>query len=113
MGNDASETSPSAFADRPTMASFSRKIEAKGQLRGYQAGFNSKSLDGLPGLRVARRDQGERLWLTDAKSWGRRIMAQKEGILVGLLIVNLAIILVIFGVSILRPDIGRIWMELW
>ena len=94
------------------MNSFCKKLEAQGRLRGYQAGFNSKSLDGLPGLRVARRDQGERLWLTDAKAWAKKITAQKEGILVGLLIGVLTMITAMFGISILHSGTGRISMEL-
>lgn len=36
-------------------------------MREYQRDNNHESLDGLPGLRVARKDRGERLWYGDMK----------------------------------------------
>ncbi|MCJ1413973.1 hypothetical protein MMC32_000298 [Xylographa parallela] len=77
--------SSSLLTDRPTMSSFATKLAAKDALRAYQARFNGKSLDGLPGLKVCRRDVGERLWVTDARARVRRVAAQWEGILVGVL----------------------------
>ncbi|MCJ1404364.1 hypothetical protein MMC11_007589 [Xylographa trunciseda] len=74
------------LADRPTMSSFARKLTAKHALRAYQAKYNDRSLDGLPGLRVCRRDVGERLWLMDGKVWARRVGAQWEGVLVGVVV---------------------------
>ena len=45
--------------------------------------MNADSLDGLPGLRIARRDAGERLWITETIAHVRRNAAQKEALLVG------------------------------
>lgn len=70
--------------DRETMDHWaSAKIE-KSQLHAYQAVWNSSSLDGLTGLRVARRDAGERLWYTDFKARVRRLVAQREAVLFGI-----------------------------
>ncbi|MCJ1470919.1 hypothetical protein MMC07_009567 [Pseudocyphellaria aurata] len=52
--------------DRETMGHWaSVKIE-KNQLHAYQKEWNANSLNGLTGLRVARRDAGERLWVTES-----------------------------------------------
>lgn len=63
------------------------------KLRDYQAKWNSGSLDGLPGLKAARRDQGEVLWVGDLKARIRRLAGQREAMLVGVVIG-----MVIFGV---------------
>ena len=68
------------------MSSFASKLAAKDSLRAYQARFNAASLDGLPGLKVCRRDGGEWLWVTDARARIRRVSAQWEGVLVGVLL---------------------------
>ena len=62
----------------------SKKIE-KNELQKYQAQWNADSLDGLPGLSVARRDRGERLWITGLQARGRRILGQREGLAWGFL----------------------------
>ena len=53
------------------------------KLRDYQAQWNHNSLDGLPGLKVARRDRGEVLWVGDLKARVRRLAGQREALLVG------------------------------
>ena len=59
------------------------KIE-KNQLHAYQRDWNANSLDGLTGLRVARRDAGERLWVTETTAHVRRVAAQKEALVIGI-----------------------------
>ena len=71
--------------DRETMGHWASKMVDKNELQNYQAKWNAESLDGLPGLRVVRRDRGERLWLTGFKARGWRILGQREGLLWGLL----------------------------
>lgn len=56
------------------------------KLREYQAQWNHSSLDGLPGLKVARRDRGEVLWVGDLKAWSRRVVGQREAVLVGVVV---------------------------
>lgn len=62
----------------------------KHEMQAYQAAMNASSLDGLTGLRAARRLAGERLWLTGGKARARRIAAQWDtvgvGVLIGLLL---------------------------
>ncbi|KAA6406727.1 MAG: hypothetical protein FRX48_09450 [Lasallia pustulata] len=80
--------------DRETLGHWaSEKLEKK-QLRGYQAEWNSASLDGLVGLTVARRDRGEILWLTSTRAWVRRMSAQKDTVAIGMLLGILMVLLV-------------------
>lgn len=72
--------------DRDTMGHWShRKIETN-TLLDYQAENNSSSLDECPGMRSAMRDHGDRVWFTLLKARMRRIGAQREAVLVGIVI---------------------------
>ena len=64
------------------------------QMQQYQAQWNTSSLDGLPGLQIARRGSKEWLWLGDLMSWTRRIRSQKESIALGVVIGALVMFLV-------------------
>ncbi|KAI1372241.1 pyridoxamine phosphate oxidase [Hypoxylon crocopeplum] len=89
------------FEDRPTLQFFNNKREREGSVQIYQAEVNTHSLDGLPGLRSARRQIGERMVLGDAKARLRLLLAQREGIALGfLLAVNLYLVLVLAGLRI-------------
>lgn len=66
--------------DRETLGHWTSKKIEKNELQKYQSEWNADSLDGLPGLSVARRDRGEILWLTGLKAGGRRILGQREGL---------------------------------
>lgn len=83
-GSPVSVTVKPVLKDRETMDHWaSVKIEKK-ELHAYQRQWNTDSLDGLTGLRVARRDAGERLWVTETTAHVRRIAAQKEAVVVGI-----------------------------
>jgi hypothetical protein len=60
------------FHDRDTLGHWAGKQISAGTIHEYQAKNNNSSLDGLPGLRAARRDKGERLWYRDMKIKLRR-----------------------------------------
>ncbi|MCJ1473292.1 hypothetical protein MMC13_001943 [Lambiella insularis] len=94
-----SEEGRSALKNRPTMSSFAAKFKESGKLQGYQAAKNAASLDGLPGLRICRRDNGDRIWLTDARARMRRVLAQKEGLMAGM---GLALLMMVFVVAVAR-----------
>ncbi|MCJ1238683.1 hypothetical protein MMC14_006674 [Varicellaria rhodocarpa] len=81
-----SEGMQSAFGDRKTLEQWSVKMTSNNKMRGYQAQNNGSSLDGLPGLKAARRDRGERfLWVGDAKAWWRKVvLGGWEGVLLGM-----------------------------
>lgn len=80
----------SAFEDRDTLGHWAKVKTEKNELQAYQMEMNAKSLDGLPGLRAARKDLGHRPWVDDVKARAHAVWAQKEalgvGVLVGLLI---------------------------
>ena len=80
--------------DRKTLGHWASDKLEKNQLRAYQAEWNSGSLDGLVGLTVARRDRGERLWLTGAWAWARRVSAQKDALATGMLLGMVVMLLV-------------------
>jgi hypothetical protein len=83
---------------------YAAKTEAKGKMREYQMSNNQKSLDGLPGLKTARRDCGEWLWLTDLSALMRRIGAQMTVMILG-------IMLGMMLMGVLSPYIPR-WADL-
>ena len=60
-------------------------MDAAGTLQEYQARNNNSSLDGLPGLRAARKDQGERMWYRDTQVKLRKANGPWQMVLVALL----------------------------
>jgi len=80
------ENELSVFEERPTLADRARWRAKHGKVLSYQVEVNLDSLDGLPGLRAARRANGEWLWVGDTRAWARRVAAQREGLLVGFLL---------------------------
>lgn len=82
---ESGETKP-ILLDRDTMGHWShRKVETN-TLLDWQAEYNSSSLDGCPGMRSAMRDHRDRVWLTLMKARMRRIGAQSEAVLVGVVL---------------------------
>jgi len=53
--------------DRDTLGHWAGKQVSAGTLQAYQRDNNNVSLDGLPGLRAARKEKGELLWYGDMK----------------------------------------------
>ena len=51
--------------DRHTLGHWADKQVAANTINEYRSRMNARSLDGLPGLKVARKDAGERVWLGD------------------------------------------------
>lgn len=74
------------FEERPTLQFFNNKREREGTVQKYQAEVNTHSLDGLPGLRSARRGVGEHILLGDAKARLKLLLAQREGMAFGFLV---------------------------
>jgi len=93
---EAGDTAPPVIpelADRDTLNNFAIKTEAAGKMSEYRAKNNSRSLDGLPGLRIARIDKGERVWLDGMESAYRQLVAQRQGILFGFVMALVAMFL--------------------
>ncbi|KAH8816446.1 pyridoxamine phosphate oxidase family protein [Xylogone sp. PMI_703] len=81
------EKSPElAFEDRETMGHWASKKVENNELAAYRMVWNVRSLDGLHGLRSARRDQGQWIWLEDFKTHLKSLLAQKEAIALGMII---------------------------
>lgn len=83
---DSANVLKQELRDRETMGHWASKKVEKNELHAYQAQWNADSLDGLTGMRAARRNAGERLWLTDTKAHVRRVTHQKEALLLGVCI---------------------------
>ncbi|PKS09215.1 hypothetical protein jhhlp_003829 [Lomentospora prolificans] len=86
-----------AFTERPTLELWaSKQVEkADDAILEYQAANNAKSLDGLPGLKSARRDAGEKLLIVkDVEARVRRLWHERMSVLFGFL---LAVLLFTFG----------------
>lgn len=101
------EEGGSSFQSRPTLSNFTAKFKEQGKLQGYQAANNSASLDKLPGLRVCRQDNRDRIWATDAKARARRVFAQREGIAMGVLLGMLMAVLMVVGGRVLGIEMMR------
>ena len=56
-----------AFEDRKTLEHWAANKVEKNEIDEYRVKNNVRSLDGLPALRSARRDAGERLWVADGR----------------------------------------------
>lgn len=68
----AAEKHIACLEDRHTLGHWAGKRISAGEMDDYRAKMNVRSLDGLPGLRVARRDAGERLWYGDIRAGVQR-----------------------------------------
>lgn len=67
-------------------------MEEKKALLGYRRNFNYRSLDGLTGLRSARRARGQWMLLEEGRAWTSRVIKQWEAVLLGMLIAPLVMI---------------------
>ncbi|OLN92201.1 hypothetical protein CCHL11_01384 [Colletotrichum chlorophyti] len=76
----------SVFEERPTLDSVWKKRVENNTVNKYQVETNRTSIDGLPGLRAARREAGEMIWVADAKARAARAVREKDGILLGFLL---------------------------
>jgi hypothetical protein len=83
---------PKAYMkDRGTLGHFAKKTVEQGLMEWYQQQANLRSLDGLGGLKAARRGKGENMHLQDARIWIRRILRQWDAMLVGALVALFAL----------------------
>ncbi|KAK5049056.1 hypothetical protein LTR84_005478 [Exophiala bonariae] len=103
---DASKQLP-YLEDRQTLGHWAGKQIENATMHEYRANWNRRSLDGLPGLRVARKDFGERLWLGDVGAQVRK----RNGVLLVLVAVlsSLGTVLALWGLGAL--DFSRILLR--
>ncbi|KAI9832280.1 MAG: hypothetical protein M1819_004458 [Sarea resinae] len=71
------------FQPRPTMQAWAHKKASTSTLLPYQTVNNAHSIDGLPGLKSARRARGEWLVLGDLRAWLARLWCMRVAVLVG------------------------------
>ena len=83
---DVANAPEMVFEDRETIGHWGANKVEKNELLPYQEKNNAYSLDGLTGLRTARRGIGERLWLRDIQASAKRILAPKDSIIVGVFV---------------------------
>lgn len=74
------------FEERPHLDYWAGSMVSKNSAHKYQAQHNARSMDGLPGMKTARRDNKEVLWLGDAAAYLRRTSAEKVSLTVGFLL---------------------------
>lgn len=76
------------FEDRDTLNQFAAKREEAGTVLEYQIEKNSESLDGLPGMKAARRSHPDARWgflPAHVRACVDRVASQYEGMAVGFL----------------------------
>ena len=98
---DVGKAPETAFEDRETMGHWASNKVEKNELLPYQQKWNSHSLDGLNGLRSARRSSGESLWLGDIRARVERVLAQRESLTVGIVVGVLLVLLAQYGQALL------------
>ncbi|KAL2001971.1 hypothetical protein VTN02DRAFT_923 [Thermoascus thermophilus] len=76
-------TAKAYLRERTTLRSYLVTKVRDNALADYQAQWNARSLDGLPGLRAARRRAGERLWYHDLRARIVRAVTPWETLLLG------------------------------
>lgn len=88
QGHDEGEklTEVCVFEERPHLDYWAGSMVSKNAAHKYQAQHNSRSMDGLPGMKTARRDNNEVLWLGDAAAYLRRMGAEKVSVAIGFLL---------------------------
>ncbi|KAL7950949.1 hypothetical protein V8C42DRAFT_134553 [Trichoderma barbatum] len=86
LRDDGKLTELSVFEQRPNLDNYAANQVQTNKTLSYQVTKNCSSLDGLPGLRAARREAGQRLWVGDLKARIRRIASEGEAVAVGFLL---------------------------
>ena len=78
--------------DRHTLGHWADKQVEADTIHEYRSRNNAYSLDGLPGLKVARRHRGERLWLSDLRAAMRQRNSALHSALVAMVSAVLTVI---------------------
>ncbi|KAJ3499043.1 hypothetical protein NLG97_g658 [Lecanicillium saksenae] len=88
QGHEKSQklTEVCVFENRPNLDHWSGMRVGANTAHKYQAEHNARSIDGLPGMKTARRDNKEILWVGDATAYLRRMAAEKVSVTIGFLL---------------------------
>ncbi|OQD60742.1 hypothetical protein PENPOL_c021G01153 [Penicillium polonicum] len=66
---ETNEAKP-CFENRSRLGEFAQYTVDRGEMMEYQVKWNSRSLDGLPGLHSALRKSGHSIWWAHFRNWG-------------------------------------------
>jgi len=88
---------------RPTMDHWARTQIERGKIEEYRSLKNSRSLDGLVGMKAARADLGHWLFVGEFLAWMRRMAKLYDAVLVGVL---LGVALMVAVQTLQRAEIG-------
>lgn len=72
-----------AVLQRDTLDDWARKQIEKQELGDFQKRWNHRSLDGLPGMKSARRSYDENIAVEDTKAWFRKVRRQQDAVALG------------------------------
>ena len=102
--NDSSLPMPTTaarhFKQRDSLKNWARKMESNDHMLAYRQQKNSKSLDGLPAIRVARKGNEKVLWPQDFKASLSRALHETRGIALGF-ILGISIVLIVQWLEIM------------
>ncbi|KAI9035485.1 pyridoxamine 5'-phosphate oxidase family protein [Aspergillus affinis] len=91
LTTDPDTNSPKPYLkDRETLGHWAGKRVAAGELHSYQRDNNSRSLDGLPGLKTAVKDSGRSVLWSEVRNWSYRYKAEIELVKTSVLILLVA-----------------------
>lgn len=94
QGHDLEKlTELSVFETRPTLDQWAGARAEAGKIFEYQKQNNVYSIDGLPGLKTARKDIGQWLLLADLQASFGRIMKEKAAMCFGFIVGILVLVL--------------------
>ncbi|KAF4621541.1 hypothetical protein G7Y89_g14533 [Cudoniella acicularis] len=96
VGNGDEEKAEDVFEDRDTLGHWAGKQVEKNEIGAYQMKNNAESLDGLPGLKSARRDRGEWIPFVDARVWAKGVLVERGALTVGFLMGVVMVLLMQF-----------------
>ncbi|KAB8276093.1 hypothetical protein BDV30DRAFT_206736 [Aspergillus minisclerotigenes] len=80
------------FTNRPRLGKFAEYTINRGEMPEYQMQWNSRSLDGLPGLHSAMRDKGESIWWARVTNWASYYHFQLDIIKTGMALMFLVMV---------------------
>lgn len=103
---DDAEKQP--MEDRDTLTQWVAGTIRRGEMDAYQVKNNSRSLDGLGGLKAARRRKGEILFVEDMSLWLARTVKQKEAMVLGAVLAIVALRILSMLSSVLLPPLSNL-----
>lgn len=93
-GQDSKPQPKADLKERTVLKSYLAKKVKDNAVEDFQAQWNTRSLDGLPGLRAARRMKGEWLWVLDLRAKVVRAVTPWETMLLGMVMgMGLAVVI--------------------